>query len=82
MLTLLALNSLPTVDIVFFVLLGVIIALCVGIYFLIPVINRKQYQEMRDNLNKREVAFNAGKQSVETADETVEAEQAPTTQEE
>lgn len=58
MLSLLAeLNQLPTVDIVLFAVLGGLIALCVAIYFLIPVINKKQYQEMRDNLKKREVAF-------------------------
>ena len=76
MLTLLAaLNKLRSVDVALFVIIGVIIALCVLIYFLIPVINKKQYQEMRDNLKRREVAFNANKQSEDTAEEVVEAEQ-------
>ena len=67
-----ALNPLRSVDIVFFVVIAAIIVLVVAVYFLIPVINRKQYKEMRENLNKREVAFNAGKQveTVDTADET------------
>ena len=60
MLKLLAeLNTLGSVDIGFFVACGVIIALCVAVYFLIPVFNKKQYQEQRDNLKKREVAFKA-----------------------
>lgn len=59
MLSLKALNSLalkPT-DIIFFIVLAVIIGLCVAVYFLIPVINKKQYQEQRENLKKREAAF-------------------------
>lgn len=46
-------------DIGFFIACGVIIALIVAIYFLIPVFNKKQYQEQRDNLKKREIAFKA-----------------------
>ena len=57
MIGLLALNSLKQVDIIFFIVLGAIIALCVIVYFLIPVFNKKQYKEQRDNLKKREVAF-------------------------
>ena len=49
--------SLGKVDIVFFVAILVIILICVGIYFLIPIINRKQYQQMRENLAKREASF-------------------------
>lgn len=59
MLKLLALNSLGTTDIVFFVVLALIVVLIVAVYFLIPVFNKKQYQEQRDNLRKREVAFKA-----------------------
>ena len=81
MLKLLAeLNSLQSIDIVFFVLIAVIVALCVGIYFLIPVINKKQYQEMRDNLSKREVAFKAnlkGEANTEASSDNTE-EQAAT----
>ena len=65
-------------DIGFFVACGVIVALIVAIYFLIPVINKKQYQEQRDNLKKREVAFkaNQGVATEEAAAEPV-AEAAP-----
>ncbi|MCR5422596.1 MAG: hypothetical protein K6E74_03060 [Bacilli bacterium] len=53
----LILFSLGKVDIIFFIVIAVVILLCVGFYFLIPVLNRKQYQEMRENLAKREAAF-------------------------
>ena len=53
----LILFSLGKVDIIFFVSIAVVVLLCVGFYFLIPVLNRKQYQEMRENLAKREAAF-------------------------
>ena len=78
MLRLLAeLNSLGAVDIGFFVACGVIIAACIAVYFLIPVFNKKQYQEMRDNLKRREVAFKANLKGAEedadaTADTAVE----------
>ena len=87
MLTLLAVefNDPNPVDIIFFVIIGIVIAICVAIYFLIPVINKKQYQEMRDNLNKREVAFKAnlkgGEAMPETnADTSADAEQTPVEQ--
>jgi len=51
------LNSLSGVDIIFFLSLILIIILCVGFYLLIPVINRKQYKEARDNLEKRTKAL-------------------------
>ncbi len=57
MFDLLALNKLGSADIVFFIVLAAIIVLCIGVYFLIPVINKKQYKELRDNLKKRELAF-------------------------
>lgn len=50
-------NGLKGVDVVFFVVCAALIAIAVGIYFLIPVINKKQYKEQRDNLRKREEAF-------------------------
>lgn len=56
-------NQLKKTDIIFFVCCGAAVALAVAIYFLIPVINRKQYQEQRDNLAKREEAFKANKKS-------------------
>ena len=39
MINMLALNSLKQVDIIFFIVLGAVIALCVIVYFLIPVFN-------------------------------------------
>ncbi len=57
MINLLMLNTLNPIDIVFFIVCAVIIAAVVGVYFLIPVINKKQYQEQRENLKKREEAF-------------------------
>lgn len=59
MLGLLALNPLGSVDIIFFVVIGALIALAVAIYFLIPVFNKKQYKEQRENLKKREASFKA-----------------------
>lgn len=50
-------NSLPQVDVIFFIICGALIAVAIGVYFLIPVLNKKQYKEQRDNLRKREEAF-------------------------
>ena len=68
MLSLLALklNPISATDLWFFILCGVIVAVIIAVYFLIPVFNKKQYQEMRDNLNKREVAFKANFKGKET----------------
>ena len=49
--------ALGKADLILLIIILVIIAGGVGIYFLIPVINRKQYKQMRDNLEKREAAF-------------------------
>jgi NADH:ubiquinone oxidoreductase subunit 3 (subunit A) len=49
--------SLNKVDRVFLIIIIVAILVGVGIYFLIPILNRKQYQQMRENLAKREAAF-------------------------
>ncbi len=54
---LLELNPLKSTDIIFFIVLAAIVVLCVIVYFLIPVFNKKQYREQRENLKKREVAF-------------------------
>ena len=55
------LNKLGSVDVGFFVGCAVAIVLIVAIYFLIPVFNKKQYQEQRDNLKKREEAFRSSR---------------------
>lgn len=50
-------NQLKPVDVVFIIVCVALVAIAVGVYFLIPLINKKQYQEQRDNLRKREEAF-------------------------
>lgn len=67
--SLLLLNKLGSVDIGFFVACAAIIVLIVAVYFLIPVFNKKQYQEQRDNLKKREDAFKSN-QSARMMQET------------
>ena len=42
-----------------------IILVIVGFYFLIPVFNKKQYAEQRENLRKREKSFKANLQHKE-----------------
>ena len=70
MLRILAANSLPTADIVFFIVLAAIIAIAVAFYFLIPVFNKKQFKEQRENLKKREESFKAnGKVSVDAGEQ-------------
>ncbi len=65
-------TSLKPWDIGFFIACGVIVVLIVAVYFLIPVFNKKQYQEQRDNLHKREKAFRANQQpqGEDVADQT------------
>ena len=84
MLRLLALNPLGSTDIWFFVLCGVIVAAIVGIYFLIPLFNKKQYQEQRENLKKREAAFKANLKVEEdvAVEETTEPAVADTVEQE
>lgn len=73
---LLFVNKLPPVDIWFFALCGVAIVAIVAVYFLIPVFNKKQYKEQRDNLKKREESFKATRTA--TVEETAtEAEATP-----
>lgn len=79
MLELLA-NTLGAWDIGFFVACAVIVAAIVGFYFLIPIINKKQYQEQRENLKKREAAFKANLQgySDTTSDDSNEVAESST----
>jgi len=64
-------NALGPVDVVFFIVCAVLIAAIVGIYFLIPVINKKQYQEQRENLKKREEAFKSNATVHKKQDEAI-----------
>ena len=72
------LNKLGKVDIIFFVSIAAIIVLIVAVYFLIPVFNKKQYAEQRENLRKREKSFKANlnikEEPVITKEETLEEE--------
>lgn len=63
-------TTLPKVDIWFFAICAAIIAAIIGIYYLIPVLNKKQYREQRENLKKREVAFKANQQTAEQVAES------------
>ena len=67
--------SLPSVDIWFFIVCALIVVAIVVVYYLIPVFNKKKYQEQRENLAKREAAFKANHvQKEESAEEVQIAE--------
>jgi len=51
------LNSLGMHDIIFFSAIGALIAICIILYFLIPVLNKKKYKEAREEYKKREEVF-------------------------
>ena len=68
-------NELKTPDIIFFVSLIVIAAICVAIYFLIPVFNKKVYEERRANLKKREETFRKNLKSLKAESVVVETEE-------
>lgn len=52
------LNKLTKIDRTFFMILGILIAAALLMYFVImPLINHKFYKEQRDNLRKREKSF-------------------------
>jgi len=51
------LNKLGKTDKTFFLICIIIVVLIVAVYFLIPVLNAKQYKEQRENLKKREASF-------------------------
>ncbi len=74
--SLLALNPLNSTDIVFFIVLAVLVALCIVFYFLVPILNKAQYQEMRDNLKKREDAFKSNVRRTDGSTATGDAGQA------
>lgn len=51
-------NAIGSVDIAFFIIAGIALGLLVALYFLIPLLNAKQYKAQRENLSKREIEFN------------------------
>lgn len=68
------LNKLGGVDIAFLIIALVSIALIVGFYFLIPVINKKQYELQRENLKKREEVFKENLRLKQERDNALKAE--------
>ena len=52
-------------------------AICVGVYFLIPVLNKKQYREQRENLKKREAAFQSNIRRTDGSTATAQAAATP-----
>ena len=66
------LNSLKTPDIVFFSLIAVVVVLCIAIYFLIPIVKKKEYEERRENLKKREAVFRANLKNLQAENVKVE----------
>lgn len=70
------LNKISKIDRNFFLIILGIIVLCVAIYFLIPVINRKQYKTQRENLQKREEVFKANLRSNQQPNVEVVTEEA------
>lgn len=70
----LLLNGLKSVDFGFFIGCAVVIGLIIAVYYLIPVFNKKQYAEQRENLKKREAAFNSNRKSEDVEDDNVSSE--------
>ncbi len=68
-------SDLKQPDIIFFVSLVVIAVLCVAIYFLIPVLNKKVYEERRANLKKREETFRKNLKSLKAESVIVETKE-------
>lgn len=66
------LNKLKSPDIWFFSILIGIVVVCVAIYFLIPIINHKVYEERRENLKKREETFRANLKNLKPENVIVE----------
>ncbi len=69
------LNKLKSPDIWFFSILIGIVVVCVAIYFLIPIINHKVYEERRENLKKREKTFRANLKNLKPENIIVEDNQ-------
>ncbi len=63
MLSILAASKISSVDVWFFTIILVIIAVCVAIYFLAPLINQKKYRQQREALKKREEIFLANQEA-------------------
>ena len=62
-------HGLKGVDVTFFIVAAIALALLVALYFLIPLLNAKQARIQRENLRKREIEFNANLQKNKEARE-------------
>ena len=61
-------------DLIFFIVIGVAVALILVWYFLQPIIKRKQFAEARENLKKREETFRANLKTLNQETESKEDE--------
>lgn len=52
-------------DWLFLIIVCVIIAVCVGLYFIVPILNQKKYEQQRADLKKREETFKANQKTRE-----------------
>ncbi len=52
-------------DWLFLIIVCVIIAVCVGLYFIVPILNHKKYEQQRGDLKKREETFKANQKTRE-----------------
>lgn len=59
-------------DILFLIIVLVIIGVCVALYFIMPILNHKKYEQQRAELKKREEIFLANQKVKEvSAEETI-----------
>lgn len=52
-------------DWLFLIIVCVVIAICVGLYFIVPILNHKKYEQQRADLKKREETFKANQKARE-----------------
>lgn len=63
-------------DILFLIIVLVIIGVCVALYFIMPILNHKKYEQQRAELKKREEIFLANQKAREQVEEVSEVEDA------
>lgn len=61
-------------DILFLIIVLVIIGVCVALYFIMPILNHKKYEQQRAELKKREEIFLANQKAKEEVSEETIAE--------
>ena len=59
-------------DLIFFIVLAVIALAFLLVYLLTPVFKKKQFEEARANLKKREETFRANLEKLDTAEQNEE----------